>query len=418
MRMAEWEVVTIKECTAPSGEGGASVPSRPPRKNARRRRHRRISLIVLLCLAIPVAWSISDALLAPGSDSTAARIAEWGRGHGLGVAVDWLEQVQYASNPPVLGGVPAGGIPRLGTSAPQRSRAPSRLPSADAPSPGRSTTTHVLAPPAPLASQLQPALPGEGQWQTLVSVHGHPAIRAAFLRPDSQHTSYLAGIAQMDQTFVRLVLHPGLNQPGGSGWSQASRIPTKGAANLLATFNSGFRLNDARGGYWQNGRLAGQLRNGAASLVVLADGRVDVRAWTHGNAVPPGIVAVRQNLDLLINAGTISNTINSQDTRTWGRTVGNAAFVWRSGLGIRADGSLVSVVGPALSVSSLAHLLQTAGAVRAMELDINRDWTSYMTYTHSATGQLVPHLLTSDQHPDPYRYLRPSSRDFLAVYAR
>ncbi len=373
-------------------------------------------MIVVLCLAIPVAWSVGNALRAPGSDSTAARLAEWGRGHGLGSAVDWLEQVQYASNPPAVGGVPVGGIPQVAVSESRQAHATSR-PSRAA-SHGRSAATHTPAPPAPLAAQLQPALPREGRWQTLVSVRGHAAIRAAFLRPDVQHTSYLAGIAQMDQTLVRLVLHPGLNQPGGTGWSQDSQIPAKGADRLLATFNSGFRLNDARGGYWQNGRRVGQLRNGAASLVVLADGRVDIRAWTHGNAVPPGIDAVRQNLDLLIDGGTISNTVASHDTRTWGRTVGNAAYVWRSGLGIRADGSLVSVVGPALSVSSLAHLLQTAGAVRAMELDINRDWTSYMTYTHSATGPPVPHPLTSDERPDPYRYLRPSSRDFLAVYAR
>jgi len=222
----------------------------------------------------------------------------------------------------------------------------------------------------------------------------------------------------MDQTLVRLVLHPGLNQPGGTGWSQDSQIPAKGADRLLATFNSGFRLNDARGGYWQNGRRVGQLRNGAASLVVLADGRVDICAWTHGNAVPPGIDAVRQNLDLLIDGGTISNTVASHDTRTWG---GRSATPPTYGAAASASapyGSLVSVVGPALSVSSLAHLLQTAGAVRAMELDINRDWTSYMTYTHSATGPPVPHPLTSDERPDPYRYLRPSSRDFLAVYAR
>ncbi len=365
----------------------------------------------MLCLAIPVAWSISEALLAPGSDTTAARLAEWGRDHGLGAVVSWLEQLSYTSNPPAVGGAPAGGIPRVAVD-PQHGTPPASSLRR------RATATHAPAPPAPLAAQLSPALPGEGQWQDLKSVGGHPAIRAAFLRPDSRHTSYLVGIALMDQSLVRFVLHPGLNQPGGTGWSQDNRIPAKGSSRLLATFNSGFRLNDARGGYWQNGRQVGQLRNGAASLVVLNDGRVDVRAWTHGNAVPPGIAAVRQNLDLLIDGGVVSNTVASQNTSTWGRTVGNAAYVWRSGLGIRADGSLVSVVGPALSVGSLAHLLQVAGAVRAMELDINRDWTSYMTYTHPATGSPVPHLLTSDQRPDPYRYLRPSSRDFVAVYAR
>lgn len=397
---------------------GHSRPSRTKLVSRGRRLRRRLT-IILLCFVIPVAWSIGAALLAPGSDSAAARIAEWGRGHWLGFAVTWLEHVNYATHQPAVGGTPVGGIPRVAAS-----RLP--IPRPTSPKHRSLTVTHgrrapspaAPAPPAPLAAQLQPALPREGQWQTLQSVRGRPAIRATFLRPDPQHTSYLAGIAHMDQTLVRLVLHPGLNQPGGTGWSQDNQIPTQGSDRLLATFNSGFRLDDARGGYWQNGRQVGKLRNGAASLVILAGGRVDVRAWTHGNEVPRGVEAVRQNLDLLIDDGRISDTVASHDTRTWGRTIGNAAYVWRSGLGVRPDGSLVSVVGPALSVASLAHLLQDAGVIRAMELDINRDWTSFMTYTHPATGSPVPHVLTLDQRPDPYRYLRPSSRDFLAVYAR
>lgn len=410
--MSGRELVAIKEAgvrrdpTSPSRPVDRSARRRSKRRQSRRR-IRRVSMMVLLVFVLAVGWSIAGALRAPGSDSTAARLAEWGRGHGLGVAVTWLEDAQYAANPPIVGGSPAGGIPRATRSEPRRVRTSS--------SPRPARIGHV---PAPLAAQLQPALPGEGHWQTLTSVHGRPAIRAAFLRPDSQHTSYLAGVAYMDQSLVRLVLHPGLDQPGGKGWSQQSQIPVNGQDRLLATFNSGFRLGDARGGYWQSGKQVGQLRNGAASLVVMANGRVDIQRWTHGNAVPSGIGAVRQNLDLLISGGTISSTIDSPDTRTWGRTVGNAAYVWRSGLGIRADGSLVSVVGPALSVASLARLLHTAGAVRAMELDINRDWTSYMTYTHTASGALVPHPLTNDEHPDAYRYLRPSSRDFLAVHAR
>lgn len=385
------------------------------REDRRRRRHRmkrgrrirRAAMIIVLGFALTAGWSITGALRAPGSDSTVARLAEWGRGHGLGFAVTGLEVAQYTADKPVVGGSPVGGIPRATQTEPRRGRTSS------SPRSGR-----IIDAPAPLATQVQPALPGEGDWQTLTWVRGRPAIRAAFLRPDAQHTSYLAGIAYMDQSLVRLVLHPGIEQPGGSGWSQMNEIPAAGQDHLLATFNSGFRLADARGGYWQTGKRVGQLRNGAASLVVLANGRVDIQRWTHGNQVPRGIDAVRQNLDLLIDGGRISGTVDSSNTHTWGRTVGNAAYVWRSGVGIRADGSLVSVVGPALSVASLARLLQTAGAVRAMELDINRDWTSYMTYTHSASGALVPHPLTNDERPDASRYLRPSSRDFLAVYAR
>jgi hypothetical protein len=53
-----------------------------------------------------------------------------------------------------------------------------------------------------------------------------------------------------------------------------------------------------------------------------------------------------------------------------------------------------------------------------MELDINQSWTNFITYTHPRNGVAVPHMLTKDEHPNPYRYLQPSSRDFVAVLTR
>ena len=82
------------------------------------------------------------------------------------------------------------------------------------------------------------------------------------------------------------------------------------------------------------------------------------------------------------------------------------------------NGDLVFVVGASMSVPTLANIVHAAGAVSAMELDINKSWTNFMTYTHPSAGVAVPHMLTSDEHPNPYRYFQPSSRDFVAVSAR
>ena len=55
------------------------------------------------------------------------------------------------------------------------------------------------------------------------------------------------------------------------------------------------------------------------------------------------------------------------------------------------NGALVYVGGPSLAITSLANLLVDAGAVRAMELDINPDWVQYSTYAGapgaSSTGR-------------------------------
>jgi len=357
----------------------------------------------MVVLLLWLTWSIGSALTAPGADTTAARLAEWARFHGLGWAISGLEQAQYAMNPPKIGGSLVGGIPRIAANRPAPSR-PTRPAS-------------YLTPPAPIPPQAQPSLPGEGSWQSLVSLKGEPAIRAAFLRPDTQHTSYLVGVVWVNQKLVKMVLHPGYRVPGGSGWSQPSQVPGAQRNSLLATFNSGFTMNDANGGYWQDGQSAVPLRSGAASMVLYKDGHLDVAGW-NGSTPGPDVAAVRQNLGLLVDNGTITPDVNSPTTTTWGATVGNATYVWRSAVGIRKDGSLVFVVGASMSVRTLANIVHDAGAVRAMELDINQSWTNFITYTHPSNGVAVPQMLTKDEHPNPYRYLQPSSRDFVAVLAR
>jgi hypothetical protein len=379
-------------------------PPLPRAQGTSRRRFwvRRIGVILVVVL-LWLAWSIGGALTAPGTDTTAARLAEWGRFHGLGWAVTYLEELQYNANPPKVGGKLAGGIPSIAPSRPAASR-PTRPPT-------------YLPPPATIPSQAQPSLNGEGTWQSLVSLHGQPAIQAAFLRPDAQHTSYLVGVAWLNQKLVKMVLHPGYKVPGTSGLSQPAEVPHSVRDQLLATFNSGFTMVDANGGYWQDGQSVVPLRRGAASMVLYKDGHMDVAGW-NGAKPGPNVAAVRQNLGLLIDNGVITPEVDSTTTMTWGATLGNKTYVWRSAVGVRKDGSLVFVVGASMSVRTLANITHDAGAVRAMELDINPQWTNFMTYTHPSKGEAVPHMLTKDEQANPYRYLQPSSRDFVAVLAR
>jgi len=383
-------------------------PSRSPDRRGSQGRRRRFWVrragVVIVIFLLWLAWSIGGALMAPGTDPTAARLAEWARFHGLSGAVSALEQVQYRLDPPKVGGSLAAGIPAVSDARPTPSH-----------SGGPATTTPAGLVAIPV--QAQPALPNEGSWQPLVTIHGEPAIQAAFLRPDAQHTSYLVGVASLDQKLVKMVLHPGSQVPGGSGWAQPSDVPASERDSLLATFNSGFTMVNSNGGYWQDGQSAGLLRSGAASMVLYKDGHVDVVSW-DGSSPGPNVAAVRQNLDLLVNDGTISANVDSTTTKTWGKTVGNATYVWRSALGIRKDGSLVFVVGNSMSVRTLANIVRDAGAVRAMELDINKAWTNFMTYTHPSAGVAAPHMLTNDEQPNPHRYLQPSTRDFVAVLPR
>ncbi|MFC4244279.1 phosphodiester glycosidase family protein [Gryllotalpicola reticulitermitis] len=399
----------------PSAETGLDRElSRQPRAV-----HAALAALVIV-VVIVIAWlgiSLAGALTAPGTDPTSARVAEWGRQHGLGWAVTGMEQAQYQLSKPKTGGVVAGGLPTIGkSSARTRPNASASQPATGhATATGQATTT---APPPPLAPLVHTTtLAGEGAWHDLFAVHGRTAARVAFLRPDSLHTSYYVQVIWMDPRLVSFTLYPGYKVPGAVAGA-ANRIPTAKLGSVLATFNSGFLMTDARGGYWQNGHAVVPLRTGAASMVFTTDGHVRVESWP-GGAPGPGIAAVRQNLDPLIQHGVISPAATQANAAAWGRTVGNLAYVWRSGIGVRADGSIVSVVGPAMDVETLANVLHDAGAVTAMELDINPSWTNYITYTHPSSTTAMPTLLPP---ANPYvhadRYLQPSSRDFVAVYPR
>ncbi len=364
----------------------------------------RAAVSALVLAAIVGGVSVPVALAGEGPNSPAATVAEWARTHGLGGVVTWLEQVAYALNPPRTGGTVAGGIE---TMTPVSVATPTAGPSSPSAPPGP-------AAPDPLAVPvgLTP-LPGEGQWRSLAMANGRTAARVAQMRPDAVHTSYLVSVVWMDPSLLKFTLHPGTQVPGAVPGTTSQLAGAERSA-VWATFNSGFQMKDARGGYWQNGHTVVPLSAGAASMVLTSSGGLFVMAWPGGEP-QAGVVAVRQNLPLLIDHGVIAASVNSSVTADWGKTVGNAAYVWRSGIGVRGDGTVVVASGPALSVATLANALKSAGALNAMELDINKDWTSFITYAQPGA---VPHRLTPDQVPAANRYLSPSKRDFVAVVPR
>ncbi|HEY3292457.1 MAG TPA: phosphodiester glycosidase family protein [Candidatus Nanopelagicaceae bacterium] len=363
-----------------------------------------ISIVAAIFLG-SLTWSIGSVLSAPGTDTVAARLAEWSRDHGLGFVVTAAENVQYWLNPPKIGGKPTGAELkdlRGQTATPQSTQ----------------TSQPQIPVHEPLQPLVTPKLDGEGNFKTVVTIHDQPAIQIAYLRPDDKHTSYLAGVAWMSGSLLEFVQHPGFSDPGHMElWSQPAMIPTSQRSGLVATFNGGFKIKNSRGGFYADGHAAGTMVKGAASLVVYSDGHSDIIAWP-GTQPGPDIVSVRQNLTLLINKGEIAPNLDKNVLANWGWTIKNAYFVWRTGIGVTTSGDFVFVAGNALSIQSLANLLQRAGAVRAMELDINAEWISYMWYTPGATAQTpVPNKLLDFARPAD-RYFKPTSRDFFAVYAK
>jgi hypothetical protein len=398
---------------------------RPPRTDAQGQRHlhstrrgfqktrarRRTVGVFVLALLVFMIWltfSLGGALLNPAlGTSYGARVAEWARSNGAAGIVNWVENEWYSHHPPPVGGaLPPGAI-----------RTPPSNP------PGTATSANALPTPEPIASFASPAIPGEGAWSPVGRrVDGAPAIYETTLRPDAVHTSYVVGVAWMDTKLLRASLYSGSWIPGGGPYPLSAPVKSSAARTLVAAFNAGFLMSGANGGYFTAGRTEVPLRRGAASFVVYRNGTSNIVAW--GDAATPNhsIVSVRQNLDLLVNAGRPVAGLQANDTTKWGFTLGNAVYVWRSGLGITANGALVYVGGPGLNITDLANVLIRAGAVRAMELDINTDWVNYSSYQPSTANGLASSSNGSELLPGmtgtPSRYFESWwARDFITMSA-
>ena len=185
---------------------------------------------------------------------------------------------------------------------------------------------------------------------------------------------------------------------------------------LLAAFNSGFKIYAYHAGWYEQGRAAMPLQTGAASLVIFSDGTATVGEWGRDVSLSPNVEAVRQNLTLLVDNATPAANVGVAGD--WGATLHGINQNWRSGLGVTAAGDIVYVAGPLLDAPLLARLLIAAGAVRAMELDINPEWVSFATYTHNGSAISGGTDLLPGMYFQPAHFLSPTSRDFFAVFAR
>jgi hypothetical protein len=382
-------------------------------RRTRRFFRRRTVRVISALIGVFVVWVAVSAGLATfqsNGQGAAANLAEWARNHYLGPIVTLGEWISY--NPPKVGGTPSMSLavpkgeevtPVAVTKAKAKAKQPKEF---------------VPDIPATLKSLAGGPLPGEGQWRVVEKVQGEPAILTTFLR-DATYTSYVNGIASIDQRLVRFYLRPGYEDPGYANWNAPYDVPAGSRKGLLATFNGGFELADAQGGFYLNGVYHGSLVTGSASVVYYKNGTVKIGEWGRDFAMNSSIAGVRQNLKLLVDRGKISPDLDQDVETSWGATLGGGYYVWRSGLGITKDGRIVYVYGPALDVQDLAELLQRAGAVEGMQMDINPAWMKFDYYQAGGDpSDPTPVPLLTSQQPSPDSYYSPSTRDFTAVYAR
>ena len=360
----------------------------PPTGNGPRWRavFRWVAGVVLVLTVLVVGESYCGALLYPGEASFTVRTIEWLRDNGASPLVDAVENWWYTRHAP--------------STRPRAARPDTRA-----------------ARPFAVGMVDARTLPGHWAAGPVGTAHG-PAMSSSALYPDSDHPDVLAAVARFDQRVVTAHLIAGTREPDRTVWPEGGQVPNAQRAGLVASFNSGFKMAGANGGYFAEGRVARPLRDGAASLVITRDGRVSVDRWGRDRAVGPDVVAVRQNLALIVDHGAVVPGLNVNRDDRWGSARNQLQYTWRSALGIDAAGNLYYVAGDKLTLATLATALADTGAVRGMELDIHPTEVHLFAYRHLPDGTPIPEKLLGTMRGPVDRYLRPDQRDFVTLTLR
>ncbi len=375
-------------------------PIGPPRKPVRR--FRRLALLAAILCLVPALFSYGKTMLSPSDSSLGIRTVEWIKDNGARGLVNKVESIYYSLNAPSTGGPALHALPEQpGVST--------------SPAGGKHHKLRGYRPPR-IRPVIHPALAGEGVWRApLAGSRTNPPVLITSYRPNPNYPQLVAGVAWINRSNTHVQLYPGRQEPGVSLPSRGPmEVPTELRSKLVATFNSGFKLSDSGGGFAIGGHAYAPLKKGLATILQYRDGRTDVRAWTAGTELPSNMIYARQNLPLIVDHGHPNP--NLSDGPQWGATLGNAIQVWRSAVGIDRHGNLIYAAANDQTVGTLAAIMIRAGAVRAMELDINTYWTSFITYRHPGAADPANLLASMDRSPE--RYLTPDDRDFFAVYQR
>jgi hypothetical protein len=352
---------------------------------------------------IPALISFATSLTQRSDSSFSIRSVEWMRTNGARGLVDRVESIYYSLTAPSTGGPRLRRLPRQPGVAVAQSHSVKPRP-------------HRHFRPAPIAPLINPALAGEGVWRATLTGHsGPPPVLVTSFRSDPNYPQMVAGVAWIDHTATSTWLYPGVQEPNVTMAARGpEEVPQELRTRLVATFNSGFKLSDSGGGFAYGGHTYAPLKSGLATFVRYRDGRVDVIDWRGGADAGPTVQYARQNLPLIVNRGLPNPNLSGGPE--WGATLGNAVRVWRSAVGVDRNGNLIYGAADQQTVGSMAAIMIHAGAVRAMELDINSYWPSFITYR--GLGAIGAANLLPGMTRSPQRYLTPDDRDFFAVYVR
>jgi len=264
-------------------------------------------------------------------------------------------------------------------------------------------------------------LANEGVWKAIhLSRFPQDEVMAkTVLRVDDNRPYAYVALVKIDQKKIGIGAVAGIKHPGGTiGNPGPGKVPDdiKDKNLLLAAFDGGFQYKDGAYGMIVDGKTYVPLQNNLATVFINTRGQAKIGVYT-GEKIPNEIVAVRQNGVLMVKDGQVT-PFTEEGKDTWGRTVTNSIYTWRSGIGIDKDGNLIYAVGPSLHPETLAQALRAAGAVNAMQLDINPYWVRFALFQPKNDGTYTATSLLKQMQNGGYTYLHGYQKDFFYLFSK
>lgn len=242
-------------------------------------------------------------------------------------------------------------------------------------------------------------------------------MESTTVKTDPERPYSMVRLVKIDMQKLSLAVVAGTKEPGGAiGNSGPGIIPdsVKSSNNLVAAFNGGFQMRDGHYGMIVQNKIFLPLKEGLATLVIDNNFKPQIIEYNGQNL--GNYFAVRQNGEMLIRDSKIIPSSSDKLAVIWGRSVTANMYTWRSGIGITKDGNLIYAVGPSLIPETLAKGLLLAGAVNAMQLDINPYWVRFVVFTPLGNGTYTHTSLFKNMYDGGNNFLSGYQKDFFYLY--